>query len=227
MKAIVLGDIHFPYHHRESLRKVIKEIGREQPDYIIQIGDLYDQYAFSRFARKNITLPQQELESARHFGQKMWAEIRAVSPKSKCVQLLGNHDVRLIKRAEEKIPEAQELVKATLLELYRFDGVKTIEDEREEFELEGIVFLHGYRNRLGDHRDYNLAHTVCGHSHIGGVVFRQHRRQIYWELNVGYLADQSKEPLRYGQQGFRKWTLGYGIITKADGLFRPQFVPLE
>lgn len=227
MKIFVVGDIHFPYHHKPTLNKIYLAIKREKPDVVVQIGDLYDQYSFSRFSKKNITTSTRELRRAKVCGDAFWARIRQLCPTVRCIQLLGNHDIRLTKRIAEKVPEALEIVQEKLADLYTFEGVRTIYDDRTEVKIGGIVFMHGFRSRLGDHAKYNGVSTVCGHSHVGGVVYEQRGRRIIWELNTGYAANEKSEPLRYRPQTTCKWTHGYGLITERDGIMCPQFVPLR
>lgn len=222
-RILVLGDIHFPYHSKAAVKRALKLVKKLKPTHVVQIGDLYDQYSFSRFTRKNITLPEAELEKARHLAVYLWKSIRTLMPRSKCYQLLGNHDVRLIKRAEEKLPEAQEFIKKTVMELYKFKGVTTMEDDKDELVIGDIVFMHGYRSKLGDHMLYNRKSTVVGHSHTGGVVFVQQLNRVIWELNAGYLADEKAEPLRYRPQSTSKWTLGVGFIDESG----PRFIPFN
>jgi len=217
----VLGDIHFPFHNKKALKEALKIINSEKPAYVVQIGDLYDQYSFSRFTRKNLLLPQQELERARLQALRMW---EACYSKSRRYQLFGNHDVRLIKRLAESIPEAQEILGDSFKkDYYTFPNVETIFDDRKELVINGITFIHGYRSRLGDHSKFNRSSTVVGHSHVGGVVFEQLNNKIVWELNAGYLADETAEPMRYRPQLTSKWTLGLGLIDDKG----PRFIPLE
>lgn len=220
MKIFIFGDIHFPYHNSKALKKTIEACKAAKPTHIVQLGDLYDQYSFSRFTRKNLSTPESELQEARDLSVELWDGLRRLS--SKCFQILGNHDVRLIKRAEEKLPEAQTLIRKSVYELYTFKGVKTIYDDREELVIGGITFQHGYRSKLGDHMRYNRTNTVVGHSHTGGVVFEQSAGKTIWELNAGYLADETAEPLRYRPQITSKWTLGYGLVDEQG----PRFIPL-
>ncbi len=223
---MIFGDMHLPYQNEAALIKALDAVKIEKPTHVIQIGDLYDQYSFSRFTRKNIVLPQSELETARRQAIEFWDRIQNYSKGVKCYQVLGNHDLRLIKRAEERLPEAQDLVKASVLELYKFKNVLTIEDDREILKVKDVWFHHGFLSKLGDHRDKFLANTVCGHSHTGGVVFRQINGKTLWELNAGFLADESAEPMKYNPSRSSKWTLGYGLITYRGDIACPQFVPL-
>jgi predicted phosphodiesterase len=82
MKIVVLGDIHFPFQNKKALQRVIDDIRRQKPTHVVQIGDLYDPYAFSRFSKKNIQLPQEEWKQARQQAVQMWNEIRAAAPKA-------------------------------------------------------------------------------------------------------------------------------------------------
>lgn len=221
-KILVLGDIHFPFHNKRALKEVLLTIKNEKPTHVVQIGDLYDQYSFSRFTRKNLERPEDEMRRGREDAVDMWNNICRNVPNSKKYQILGNHDVRLIKRVQERLPEAQELVKKSVMELYRFKGVQTIEDDRSILKIGDIAFHHGYLSKLGDHMKYLSQKTVVGHSHIGGVIFEQRAGKIIWELNAGYLADETAEPLRYRPTKTSKWTLGYALITNGN----PQFIPL-
>jgi len=223
MRIIVLGDIHFPYHNDKALKEALYITKQVKPTHIVQIGDLYDQYCFSRFTKKNIALPEDELRSSFQLASRTWLRVRQLGTEGvKAYQILGNHDIRLIKRAEERLPEAQELIKKSLMELYRFKGVKTIEDDRKELCIGNITFMHGYRSRLGDHMRFNRTRTVVGHSHTGGVVYEQYSNDILWELNAGYLADETAEPLRYRPQTTSKWTLGVGLVDERG----PRFIPI-
>lgn len=222
-KILILGDIHFPYHNKKALKEAMYAVKHEKPTHVVQIGDLYDQYSFSRFTRKNLTLPEQELREARLHAEDMWESCNRSARK---YQLLGNHDIRLIKRAEERLPEAQDLIKRSMLELYRFKGVRTIEDDRDLFKIGDITFHHGYLSRLGDHMRYFGTSTVVGHSHVGGAVFEQRNGKTLFELNAGYLADETAEPLRYRPTKSSKWTLGFGLITYRGQTPCPQFIPL-
>lgn len=222
MKILILGDIHFPYHNKAALKEAVSAIQVEKPDYVVQIGDLYDQYCFSRFTRKNLTLPEAELAEAREESTRLWRNCLSSNSVRMGYQILGNHDIRLIKRGEERLPEAQTLIRHSLLELYKFKGVKTISDDREVTQIGGIAFHHGYLSQIGAHRDRFMQNTVVGHSHVGGVSFRQIRGEILWELNAGYLADEDAEPLMYNPSKSSKWTLGFGLIDKKG----PRFIPL-
>lgn len=223
-KILVIGDIHFPYHNKQALSKVYAAIKKEQPTHVVQIGDLFDQYTFSRYTKKAGQLPpEKELYLSRKLGLEFWNKVQSLAPKAKCFQLLGNHDIRLSKKVADKLPEVTTIIDQYVKELYTFPGVKTMNSSREELYIGDIMFIHGYLSKLGDHSKKNISKVVVGHSHVGGAVFYQYKNKTLWELNAGYLADDRQVPLQYGEQQRKSWTLGYGLIDQ----FGPRFIPLK
>lgn len=220
---VAIGDLHFPFSHDTNVAKVIKHISQIKPDYVVQMGDLYDMYAHSRFARNHdIMTPQEEAVEGRRKAAAFWACVKKASPNAGCYQIIGNHDDRPIKALGNKYPEIISLL--DIRHLWKFPGVKTMESSRDELVLQDIVFIHGYKGTLGQHTTHNLMSTVVGHSHVGGVRYIKHWKKTLWELNVGFLADPEAAAMNYtAQRNFSKWTQGFGIIDSMG----PRFVCLD
>lgn len=222
-RTLAIGDVHLPFANRRAILNVLKLARRLKPTRILQLGDLFDLYSFSRFARSpNLMTPAQEVRRGRQQAEELWAELRRASgSKVECFQLIGNHDERIAKRAAEAVPELERFL-SHVAHLWQFDGVTTQPSERHELILDGVVYMHGHR-RHGEHVRYNLMSTVVGHSHVGGVVFHRQRNKTLFELNAGYLGSSSALPMSYGRQKqFSRWTTGVGLIGD-DG---PRFIPL-
>lgn len=212
---LVIGDTHFPFIHKGCMDAIYEFNLVNKPDYIIQVGDLYDLYAHSKFPKSiNGYTPQEEERLAREGAVEMWKRLKQDNPGSKCFQINGNHDIRPAKRVLELAPGFEHVIKKHYAEMMRFDGVETIEDYRQELILEGIMFHHGYRSKLGDHRDFVRQNFVCGHSHKGGVVFRKMAGETIWELNAGFVGDADSKALSYTAQKINDQTLGWGFIDQ-------------
>lgn len=197
-------------------------INKKRKFYIIQLGDLYDMYSASKYVRSyDLMTPKDEFEQGRETSSEVWRILKKRAPKANCFQLTGNHDVRIYKRLMEKTPELASLV--SFKSLFEFEGVKTIHDSTEELIIDDIVFMHGFRSKLGDHALYNRMSTVCGHSHKGGVLFFPHKDKMIFELNAGYLADSDTVPMRYSMQRISKNTHGFGLVDE----YGPRFIPIE
>lgn len=223
MRAVIIGDTHFPYCNWKLLDRIIRKIDMIRPEYVFQMGDVYDLYCFSRYAKTLRITPDVEISTGRSEAEKMWQMVKEASPASKCFQLLGNHDDRLMNTVMSKAPELESVLRfLDVKKLWRFDGVETQTSSRDEIVERGIMFHHGHRSKLGDHMTFNQCNTVVGHSHHGGVVYKRLRDRTIWELNAGAVPDINAVPLRYTAQKLSNSVLGYGVIDE-DG---PRFIAL-
>jgi predicted phosphodiesterase len=219
----IISDIHWPFENKKVVKKFIQYVKDHKPEFVIIDGDAWDMYAHSKYPRShNVFTPRQEEDLSRKKNEEFWAEIKKASPRSKCVQLLGNHDVRPMKRVLEAYPEAEDWVNEKLTNLFSFPGVKTIMDAREELIVGDVLVFHGYLGKLGAHRDFTLMSTINGHTHKGGVVYRQVKGKVLFELNCGVAGDPHSKGLTYTPQRITAWTPGFGAVTK----YGPIFIPL-
>lgn len=221
--TLILPDTHFPWVNQRVIDAAYAWLQKYGAARVVQVGDLYDMYAHAKFPRShNIYRPEEEERLAREGAEKMWAEVRRLVPNAECVQLKGNHDIRPLKRTLEALPSLEHVVAHYLDKLMTFEGVKLISDPRQEYLVGNVEFIHGYRSKLGEHRDYALMNAVCGHIHVGGVVFRRIRGQTLWELNCGLAGDPEAKALSYTAQRITNWTPGFGYIDEHG----PRFVPV-
>jgi len=196
---------------------------KKRIDHVVQIGDLYDCMAQSRFPKSmNYMTPAQEIESARNLAETFWETVYDICPKASLWQLLGNHDIRPKKRIRDLAPELEHFME--FHEYWRFDGVNTQVDDRDELLIDDIAYIHGHRSKLGDHARFMLRNVVCGHTHRGGTHFINLHDKIIWELNCGFVGDRNyDEAFSYiPHKKFGNWTTGMGEIDNLG----PRFIPL-
>lgn len=225
MKILCIGDTHFPFVKNAYLKKTIAWAKKHQPDVIIQIGDLYDNYAFSKYTKVvNYMTPEQELRKGRKLAEQMWKDFKKVAPKAKCYQMMGNHCARIIKRVLERLPALDMRIKLkdqvsklhNIDGLFQFPGVTSMLDYRAELKLNGIIFIHGFKGNIGDHVKYFHKNVVAGHLHRGGIVYQKIGGKTVWEMNCGFLGDDKALPFQYGETKTTTWTPGFGVID-GDG----------
>lgn len=220
--VLAVGDAHFPFARRKSVEAAISLARKLKPKVIVQLGDLFDLYSFSRFARSfNVLTPAQEIKKGRRDAEYFWKEMRAAAgPGTQCFQLIGNHDERIAKKAMGLLPEFEQFLEE-VQHLWKFDGVKTQDSERDELILDGVCYMHGFR-KFGDHMRHNLMNTVCGHSHLGGAQFMRLGEKTIWELNAGFIANPDCVPMSYSKQArISRHTQGAGWIDEHG----PRFIP--
>jgi predicted phosphodiesterase len=220
--AAIISDIHWPFSNNKVVDRFIEYVADEKPEHVIINGDAWDFYSHAKFPRShNVFTPREEEAKARAMNEEFWRRIKSVHAKAICTQMLGNHDIRPMKRILEEYPEAEDWIKEKLSKLFSFDGVRTIMDPRQELMLnENTAVFHGYRGKLGDHRDFTLMNCINGHTHKGGVVVKTVRGELIWELNSGLAGDAEAKGLTYTPQKISIWTPGFGVVNK----YGPQFI---
>ncbi len=217
MRILVIPDLHTPFHCPHGLRKIISYAKTNKPTHIVQIGDAYDLFAFSRFAKSlnsSGMTGEQELIAGKRILKNMWSELNNICPAAKCYQLLGNHDSRIIKRLEESNPELVGVL--NLSTIWKFKKVKTIYDTRQELVLGKIIFIHGYRSKLGDHTRYAHSSVVHGHCHRPGITYIPINNRVMFEMDVGHCINVDSVAASYMPQKITNWTKSFGWIDE-DG----------
>lgn len=224
VELIALPDTHMPFHNRKALAWAIERIRELKPHYVVQLGDLLDQYGFSKHATNpNLQTPKDELTRGMRDARKMWEDLRRASPKSQCYQLSGNHDARLRKRVAERMPELQSILD---LDLFNFPGVTSVQNDREFLTLTlphsktKLVLTHGWFTRAGLHMQYFNSSVVFGHLHTPSILYQgTSSGKPLFELNAGYLGDGKSPVFNYGNTVRRKWQTGIGIVEDGTPRF--------
>lgn len=220
-KIALISDLHFPWVNKSVLEKFYEFIQEHQPDFIVINGDAWDMYAHSKYARSlNVYSPRDEQAAARKMNEDFWATVQKNCPNAKCIQLLGNHDARPLKKVLEEYPEAEDWIAEKMKQLFTFNNVLTIHDHRQEVFINDDCIFHGYRSRLGDHRDYTHMNCHNGHSHVGGTVFRRIKGKTLFECNSGVAGDIESKALSYTPQKITHQTPGFSYRDK----WGPRFI---
>lgn len=205
--VLVIGDTHFPFHNEAAYKNLLKVAKEVKPTHIVQIGDLLDQYVFSKYTRSFDITPGDDIDHGLGVAVRMWADMQLIAPKAKCYQLVGNHDIRISKRISEKLPELSNYF--SFKNLYKFNDVKVMESDRDFLEIDGVMYVHGWMSKSIDHAKYFNKPTVHGHRHRPCIEFD---RRDLWSMDVGFMADEKSLPLQYTANRFSKWTVSCGVV---------------
>lgn len=210
-KVFVISDTHFPFHSKKGYKKLLKLIREERPTHVVQIGDLLDQYVFSRYTRKMEITPENDIVKGLKFAKQMWKDIKKIVPRAKCYQLLGNHDIRISKRIAEQLPELSGFFSQK--NLYKFPGVWVANSDRSFLTLFGVKYVHGWLSKSIDHARHFNAPTVHGHRHRPTIEVD---RPGLWSMDVGFTANEKSAPLQYTMSKLTKWTMACGIVENGQ-----------
>ncbi len=210
-KVFVISDCHFPFHSRRALKKIYALIKKEKPTHIVQVGDLLDQYTFSRFTRKMEITPDNDIVRGLEIATEMWEKIQKIAPKAKCYQLIGNHDVRISKRISECLPELSGYFSHK--NLYKFKDVWVAPSDRSFLTLFGVKYVHGWLSKSIDHAKHFNQPTVHGHRHRPTIEVD---RPGLWSMDVGFMANEKSAPLQYTMSKLTRWTMACGIVENGE-----------
>lgn len=172
LKALILSDIHFPYHAPDALEPALEYGADRKPTHIILNGDTVDHYALSRWE----TDPRQrdfngEIEATVQF----LAGLRKAFPKARIILKHGNHEERYERYMRFKAAELLNVKKFTWEELFELKahGIEMVNQKRP-IRLGELNVIHGHEyvfqisNPVNPARGMYLrakAHVLGGHFH--------------------------------------------------------------
>ena len=221
LKVLAIPDLHMPWHM--DLSPIYKIIKKLKPDVIIQLGDLYDLFSYSKFARSlDVLTPEEEMFQGVKAATMMWKQICKLSPRSRKIQLRGNHDIRIMKRAIERAPELSHILDKHQGDLWRFKGVETVMCDKTGVVIEDVLYVHGWLTTLGQHMRSLGVSVVHGHSHRSGMIQNTLLGKQLFELDCGYWADPNVVPLKYGVGPHMNWIHCIGWVD----VYGPRIITL-
>jgi len=214
-RVLVIPDLHIPFQREEALsfcKKVYKEY---QCDTVVQVGDFLDQYAFTRFTRNpDADGAELELRKAKKALKKWYSAFPMV------YITLGNHDMRMAKRAVEGgIPH---WVLESLHNLLEMPATWVLKDH---VEIDNVLYTHGEGYTGDPKKAVSKAgqSVVYGHTHKAGIAHTATRKQRLFGMNVGCLVDENSYAFEYSKKMVERGMLGVGVVI--DGEI-PLFIPM-
>lgn len=219
--TLFIPDTHFPFVCQRTLSELYYFIKQHKHiTTVVQLGDLFDSLSNGKFPRSmNIYTPKQEIDLGFQMAHEMWAKIRELLPEATCHQILGNHDIRPLKRILEAYPEGEMFF--SIDKYFKFDGVETLMDTRQELDIDDALITHGTYTKIGDHVRFYRKSVVHGHTHRAGVHFIPYDGEILFELDCGLMGDPKSKALSYTPSKITHWSLGWGYRDE----WGPRFIP--
>lgn len=192
-KAIVLSDIHVPYHDQAALSVALAYTKEYCPDIIILNGDIIDFYGASSYRQDPIRIDtlQDELTE----GKALLKKIRAEHPNAEIFYIEGNHETRLKRFLLDKAPA---LACLSCLSFDELVGLKEFDikfiDYGQSIQLGDLEVTHGEIVRKGAgmsakaHADKSGASILIGHTHRVGVICRTNKWGTHVAIENGHLG---------------------------------------
>ena len=221
---VCIPDVHAPFHDKKTQATINHFLSDKKPDIVLQIGDLVDMYAVSRYDKNPERAQdlQTELDSAHDYLEKIR---NAVGADCRIKYVRGNHEERLQKYLWRN-PELHGLRALDLPELL---GLKDlgVEYVDEWFWKDTFLFTHGKRCGVYSARqnldDYGVS-GMSGHDHRVMVFERKDRKGERVWYSIGHVADSSQS--EYVKEPNWHQAIGVVYLSKKNTRFYATVVPI-
>lgn len=224
VNALVLSDIHVPFHKRQALEVAVARAKAANVDTVILNGDSTDCYEVSSFQPD----PRKcDFAGALRTTREMLAWLRASFPKARIIYKEGNHEERLERYFTVRAPAVLECEEFQLRELLKLGnlGIEWL-GEKRPMQVGKLFVIHGHEFRCVFSNPVNPARglflraklsAVCGHFHQAS----QHSEKdlsgkVVSTWSTGCLCDMRPEYMP-----LNNWSTGFAIIdADARGAFQ-------
>ena len=179
-RALLLFDLHIPFHNLTALQVALKYGIGFKPDCIILGGDVGDFYSASYFDRDpSVTRLSIEIEYCRCFLE----DLRRMFPNARIIWKEGNHDERLWRRVVQKIPDIIDIKTPEGKPMFSLEGVmdfkeygiELVDNKKPILCGEHLHVVHGHEFQSPLEKTVNPArglfrlancNAICGHLHV-------------------------------------------------------------
>jgi predicted phosphodiesterase len=184
--------VHRPLHDEKACDWLVKEISNRQPDYIVNLGDMFDGACLSTFEK---TGDESELMEEYESTGELLQKIKDARPRAKRVWMMGNHEQRMFRPFHAKLSGLIDYRKQ-IPEAKAWEHKPYVQHPDATFKLGQVSFYHGFSASVGACKSeavkLGVPHglTVSGHTHRPHPVHRISMGRTplpYWMLNVGTL----------------------------------------
>lgn len=223
LKALVLSDIHIPYHDLGALEPAI-EVGKARDiDTVLLNGDTADFFSCS-FWEKDPR--ERDLAGEIKTVKEFLAYMRQTFPKARIIFKLGNHEDRWVRYLSVKAPELLGVADFELKNVLGFDavGVEQVAELRP-IRLGKLNVIHGHEYKFSISNPVNPArgfflraktHVLGGHLHQSSQHSEKNLEgKVVSAWSTGCLCD-----LHPDYSPLNNWSHGFAIVEVCiDGRF--------
>ena len=229
-KAVILNDLHIPYHNKNAIVKALAFAHEHEVDTIILNGDVIDCYQLSSFVKD---------PRARKFADEIadckifLSELRDNFPDVQIIYKEGNHEERFKKYLKTHAPIIFDDIEYRLdVKLELASKRITWIDNKKPIHMGRLTILHGHEYRGGGGVNSarwlflrTFGNAVCGHFHtVSQHIDKDIRQKPIGTWSMGCMCDLNPDYMP-----LNKWQLGFGYVKILDnkGNFRFQNIDLE
>lgn len=217
-RILVIGDIHIPYHHRDSFDFLDALSTKFKPDRVISIGDEVDWHSISFHDHSpDLLSPGDELKTSIKYIK--WLE--AMFPKMDIVE--SNHG-SLVYRKQKAVGLPSSVFKS-YNEIYgvsskwqwHMDMTVTMNNKAK------LYLCHGKTSNVLKLSQSMGMSAIQGHFHeLFGIQYWANSLGLYFAGQTGCLVDDDSLAMSYNNTNLKRPILGSLVIEKGY----PRMVPM-
>jgi len=227
-RILILPDLHFPFADWAGIHQAAAWAQTHKPDLVIQLGDFFDQKAWSRFPKDvDDYSPQLEWDMAESDAKRMYK----LFPNMQI--LVGNHDSRAMRKAAE-VGLPQQMIKALDSMFGPAGGYKgwhwhLNSSEKLVVNTVGgpVLFLHGDElggNAIQISRRLGM-NVIMGHTHQHIIGSTTTLKDSIYGMECGALMDGDSKGARYASRNPVGFAQGFGVIDNGVPYFIKKGLP--
>lgn len=237
LKWMLSSDQQIPYHDPKAIELWFKVMKWFKPDVVDYLGDTSDQFCFASYQEGLTTEFLNSLtdeEKAEGFFERVvseekdtkefYAQTRAMRPDAEIFSALGNHDIRVFKYIDKKIPEIYERVTPEALWDFKNLGIEYIHYDDKPKHRYGDIFVHHGISALAESGASiksdigNLGVSLIrGHSHRMAAYYKTYelKNEVIRGFEIGHMCKVDSDGFKYSQ--IHNWQQGFAIAHIENG----------
>ena len=216
-QSFVLGDLHIPFHDKETINNVFDCVIDNQPKYLIFVGDVIDCYSISRFLKKPDKY--RNLQEEINIFYKLMKDLRKDLPNTEIHYIMGNHEERL----ETLILQNSGLYGLKNLE---YEKVLRLDELNIKFHpikltIDNYIYKHGdiVRKNPGasakaEYEKHRMHSGISGHTHRAASYYSTYSKEIGQWYENGCLCSMSPEYIN--DPDTANWQQAFTVINYFD-----------
>jgi predicted phosphodiesterase len=212
LRALVLSDIHAPYHDHRAIHLALKYGSDRKANLILLNGDTFDFYGISWWQRDP---RQRDFPKEVQIGRQLLEAIRDQFPRARIIFKEGNHEERYVSNMRTNAPDFLGIDDFELRSVFRFDRlhIEHVGDKRP-IKLGKLNVIHGHEYRVAVQNPVSPArffflrgqcHCLGGHfHHTSQFSHKNIEGHVISTWSTGCLCDLNPDyrPLNNFNHGF-------------------------
>lgn len=237
LKWMLASDFQIPYQDDRAVSLWFQVMKWFKPDVVDYLGDVSDQFCFASYQEGKTTefLNQMEPEARttdffEHIkkeeepAKELYAKTRKMRPDAEIFSALGNHDIRVWKYIDKKIPELYTEITPDVLWDFKNLGIDYIFYDDVPKHRYGDIFVHHGISALkesgasikADVGDIGVS-LIRGHSHRLSAYYKTYelKNETVRGYEIGHLSKVDSDGFKYSQ--VHNWQQGFAIAHIENG----------